>query len=72
MIQLDFYGHIHPYSPSLATLTKRVELHTNVLDSTYTHLGCAARISKDSYQACTVPFGRFVQNFGALKSEIVK
>lgn len=116
MIQMDFYGHVHPYSPALATLAKRVELHTwafrktaenigqyqvidtapeyccrrkrdgtfeyfdcenkklfypysyegfaqyaveqwinspshrhNILDSTYTHLGCSVRISKDSY-----------------------
>ncbi len=139
MIQMNFYGHVHPYSPSLATLAQRVQIHTwafkktaenigqyqvidtapeyccrrkrdgsfeyfdcenkqlfspynyggfaqyaveqwmnspshrrNVLDSTYTHLGCAVRISKDSYQGCKTPFGRFVQNFGALKSEIVK
>ena len=139
MIQMDFYNHVHPYSPSLATLAQRVQVHTwafrrtaenigqyqvidttpeyccrrkrdgtfeyfncenktlfyplsyagfaqyaveqwlnspshrhTVLDSTYTHLGCAARISKDSYQACKVPFGRFVQNFGALKPEIVR
>jgi uncharacterized protein YkwD len=136
MIQLNFYGHVHPYSPSLATLAQRVQIHTwafkktaenigqyqvidtapeyccrrkrdgsfeyfdcenkklfspfnyedfaqyaveqwmnspshrhHVLDSTYTHLGCAARISKDSYQGCKTPFGRFVQNFGALNQK---
>ncbi len=44
----------------------------NILDSTYTHLGCAARISKEPYQACIAPFARFVQNFGALKPEVVR
>ncbi|WP_428655356.1 CAP domain-containing protein [Runella sp.] len=139
MIQMGFYGHTHPYSPSLATISDRVKVHTwaflrkgenigqyqvidttptyccrkkrdgtfeymeceskavfspytyegfaeyaigewmkspghrrNVLDSTYTHLGCSARISKDPYEACSAPFGRFVQNFGAIKPEVVK
>ncbi len=40
----------------------------NVLDSTYTHLGCAARLSKNPYQECRAPFGRFVQNFGKVKT----
>lgn len=139
MIQMDFYGHVHPYSPALATLAKRIKINTwafmktaenigqyqvidteseyccrrkrdgnfeyfncenkklfypfsyagfaqyaveewlnspshrhHVLDSTYTHMGCAARISKNSYQTCKAPFGRFVQNFGTLKQKIVK
>jgi uncharacterized protein YkwD len=139
MIQMNFYSHIHPYSPALATLAKRVEMHTwafrktaenigqyqvidtadeyccrrkrdgsfeyfdceskklfypynytdfaeyavtqwmnspahrhNLLDSAYTHVGSAGRIVKDSYQNCQAPFARFVQNFGALKAEIVR
>ncbi|MFN8345685.1 MAG: CAP domain-containing protein [Spirosomataceae bacterium] len=139
MIQMNFYSHVHPYSPALATLAKRVEMHTwafrktaenigqyqvidtadeyccrrkrdgsfeyfdcenrklfspyhyeglaeyaverwmhspahrhNMLDSAYTHLGSAGRIAKDSYQNCQAPFARFVQNFGVLKTEIVR
>ncbi len=139
MIQMGFYGHNHPYSPSLTTLAQRVKVHTwaflkigenigqyqlidtapeyccrkkrdgtfeyfdcesktvyhsytyedfaqyavdewmkspghrrNLLDSTYTHLGTAVRISKDPYGTCSAPFGRFVQNFGVIKPEVAK
>lgn len=137
MIQMDFYGHNHPYSPALATLNERVGFHTwefprksenigqyqvidtpeqyccrrkrdgsfeymdcdskhlfypytyekfaqyavdewlnspphrrAMLDSTFTHMGCAARLSKKPYQACKAPYGRFVQNFGQRKESL--
>lgn len=39
----------------------------NLLNTHYTYLGCAARLSASPYQERRAPYGRLVQNFGGEK-----
>ncbi|GAB4038875.1 hypothetical protein GCM10028809_58380 [Spirosoma gilvum] len=42
----------------------------NLLNPSFTHVGCAALLSERPYQQRRAPFGRLVQNFGAERSHI--
>ena len=40
---------------------------TNLLNPAYTHVGCAVQLSRNPFLERRAPFGRLVQNFGALR-----
>ncbi|MBO0952851.1 CAP domain-containing protein [Fibrella forsythiae] len=65
------YGYASYARYAVEQWLKSPHHRANLLNPLYTHLGCAASLSAHPFQSRRiVPFGRLVQNFGALKEPI--